>query len=227
MTDTLSPAKAVDAPVGIQLRRWWIIFAMFTAPVFFIAGQAVLPMLPDDFAGAFDGMVEHRDALLASRLLTAAGAFLFVPALVGIWSLVPRSARGWWLCLVGGVVFGVGTWCNGLSEAVLGYATHAATIVDPEAGRPVVLALDELGLIALPISYFVVIVFGAGLLLLAIGLLVARTVPIWQPLFLIIGALLSFSFPGMGVVSLVTNLPMVAAFWGMGVLVVRDMNTVR
>lgn len=225
MTDTLSPTKAVDAPVGIRLRRWWVIFAMFLAPVFFIAGQAVLPMLPDDFAGAFDGMVEHRDALLASRLLTAAGAFLFVPALIGIWSLVPNRARGWLLCLVGGVIFAVGTWCNGLSEAVLGYAVHAATSVDPDAGRPVVLALDELGPIALPISYFVVIVFGVGLLLLAVGLLVARTIPIWQPLLLILGALLSFSFAGMGMVSLLTNLPMVASFWGMGVLVARQPKT--
>lgn len=226
MIDSLSPAQAVTAPVGFRLRQLWILFAIFTAPVLFIAGQAVLPELPDNFAGAFEGMVEHRDALLASRLLTAAGAFLFVPAIVGIWSLVPSRARGWWLCLVGGIVFAVGTWCNGLSEAVLGYATHAATSGDPEAGRSVVLALDELGPIALPISYFVVIVFGVGVLMLAIGLLIARTMPIWQPLLLIIGALLSFSFAGIGMLSLLTNLPMVAAFWGMGVLVARQMKSV-
>lgn len=225
-TDTLTPTQAVAAPVGFRLRQVWILFAIFMAPVLFGVGQALLPVLPDDFTGAFAGMVEHRDALLASRLLTAAGAFLFVPAIVGIWSLVPRRARGWWLCLAGGVVFAVGTWCNGLSEAVLGYATHAATAVDPEAGSSVVLALDELGLIALPISYFVVIIFGVGVLMLAVGLLVARTIPIWQPLLLIVGALLSFSFAGMGMVALLTGLPMIASFWGIGVLVARQMKTV-
>ncbi len=226
MTDTITPTRTVLEPVGFRLRQLWILFAIFAAPVLFMAGQAVLPVLPDDFAGAFEGMVEHRDALLASRLLTAAGAFLFVPAIVGIWSLVPRRARAWWLVLAGGVVAIVGSWCNGLSEAVLGYATHAATSVDPEAGGSVVLALDELGPVALPISYFVVIVFGVGMLLLAVGLLVARTIPIWQPLLLIAGALLSFSFAGMGTISILTSLPMIAAFWAMGVLVARRAKTV-
>lgn len=225
MTDTLSPAHAVAAPVGFRLRQNWILVAMFLAPVLFTAGQAMLPVLPDEFTGAFEGMIEHRDALLASRLLTAAGAFLFVPAVVGIWSLVPRRARGSWLSLAGGIVFAVGTWCNGLSEAVLGYATHAATAVDPEAGGSVVLAMGDLGLIALPISYFVVIVFGVGVLVLAAGLLVARTVPIWQPLLLLVGALLSFSFAGMGAVALLTGLPMIASFWGMGALAARRMTT--
>lgn len=224
MTDTITPIRTVAEPVGFRLRQLWIIFALFTAPVFFAAGQALLPALADDFAGAWAGMIEHRDALLASRLLTAAGAFLFVPAIVGIWSLVPSRARGWWLCLAAGVVAAVGSWCNGLSEAVLGYATHAATSVDPEAGGAVVLALDELGLIGLPISYFVVIVFGVGMLVLAVGLVIARTIPIWQPLLLIVGALLSFSFAGMGGISLLTGLPMIAAFWGMGVLVARRMK---
>lgn len=226
MTVTIAPAETIAEPVGFRLRRLWMLFAIFAAPVLFMAGQAVLPVLPDDFAGAYQGMIEHRDALLASRLLTAAGAFLFVPAIVGIWSLVPRRARAWWLVLVGGVVAIVGSWCNGLSEAVLGYATHAATSVDPGAGGSVVLALDELGLVALPISYFVVIVFGVGMLALAVGLLVARTIPIWQPLLLIAGALLSFSFAGMGIVSILTNLPMIAAFWAMGVLVARRRKTV-
>jgi hypothetical protein len=224
MTDTLTPTQVVAAPVGFRLRQLWILFSIFAAPVIFTAGQAVLPQLADDFAGAFAGMIENRDALLASRLLTAAGAFLFVPAIVGIWSLVPSGARGWWLVLVGGIVFAVGTWCNGLSEAVLGYATHAATSGDPEAGSSVVLALDELGLIALPISYFVVIVFGMGVLLLAVGLLVTRAIPIWQPIVLIVGALLSFSFAGMGMLALLTGLPMIASFWGMGVLVARRMK---
>ena len=57
------------------------------------------------------------------------------------------------------------------------------------------------------------------------GLLVARTIPIWQPLLLIVGALLSFSFAGMGMISILTSLPMIAAFWAMGVLVARQLKT--
>lgn len=223
MSDTITPTRTGTAPVGVRLRRGWILFAIFAAPIIFTVGQALLPSLPDNFAGAFEGMVEHRDALLASRLLTALGAFLFVPAIVGVWSLVPRTARGSWISLGGGVVFAIGTWCNGLSEAVLGYATHAATSPDVpgEAGQAVVLALVSLGPIALPISYFVVIVFGIGVFMLAVGLLVARTIPLWQPVLLIVGGLLSFAFAGMGAVALLTGLPMIAAFWGMGVLASR------
>ena len=228
MSDTLAPVRTITSPVGFRLRKSWILFAIFAAPVFFTVGQTILPSLPDNFAGAYEGMVEHRDALLASRLLTAVGAFLFIPAIVGIWSLVPRTARASWLCLVGGIVFAVGTWCNGLSEAVLGYATHAATSpdVELESGKSVVFALDSLGAVALPISYFVVIVFGVGVLLLAIGLLIARTIALWMPLLMILGALLSFTFAGMGLLALVTGLPIIAAFWGMGVLTARRTKTV-
>lgn len=226
MTNTIAPAETIAEPVDLRLRQRWTILAIFAAPVLFMAGQALLPVLPDDFAGAFAGMVERRNALLGSRLLTAAGAFLFVPAIVGILSLVPRRSRASSLVLGAGVVAIVGTWCNGLSEAVLGYATHAATSVDPEAGGSVVLALDALGPVALPISYFVVIVFGLGMLGLAVGLLVARAVPVWQPILLVVGALLSFSLAGMGVVSILTHLPLVAAFWAMGLLVARKQKAV-
>lgn len=224
MTGILTPSPSLGTPVGFRLRQRWVLFAMFMAPVLFVAGQAVLPVLPQEFTGAFEGMIEHRDALLASRLLTAAGAFLFVPAIVGIWSLVPRRGKGWRCCLLGGIVFAVGTWLNGLSEAVLGYSTHAATAVAPDEGSSVVLALDNLGPIGLPISYYVVFVVGVGLLLLSIGLLGVRSMPFWQPLLLILGTLLAFAFAGMGLISLLTGLPLIAAFWGMGVSVARHVN---
>lgn len=226
MTATLRSAPTDNRPgvVGTRTRSAWLAFAIFAAPLIFTIGQSLLPVLPDDLDSAFPGMIEHRDALFASQLLTAAGAFLFVPAVVAIWSLVPRAARGAGLLLVGGIVLAVGTWSNGLSEAVLGYVGRAATssAVPPDAGASVLRALDldVLGLAGLPISFLPIPIFALGLLLTAVALIVSRSVPIWQPIAIIVGTLASFAFAGMGPIALLTGLPLIIGFWSMGILLV-------
>lgn len=196
--------------------------ALVAAPVFFVAGQALLPPLGDDFASAFAGMIEHRDQLLASRLLTAAGAFLFLLTAAPIAFLVPRGSRGSGLLRLGITLYGVGTFANGLGEVVHGYATYAATAADVprEAGGQVILGLDQ-GLVTLPISYWSIPLFGIGLLLTAVALLVSRRVGVWRPLVLLVGLVLGFSTAGLGWISAVTNLPLIIGFASLAPLAVQ------
>lgn len=215
----LTTTALAGAPATGARTRWmFAIVASVAAPVLFVAGQALLPALPDDLAGAFAAMAAERDRMLASRLLTAAGAFLFVPALLAVFALVPGGARGSRLLLVGGVVMGVGTFCNGLSQLVQGYVTHAATseAVDAAAGVSVLGALGDLGLVALPLVYPSVIAFGIGMLLIGAALLVARTLPVWQPVLLIVGGLLAFGTAGMGPIVALTAAPHAVAFASLG-----------
>lgn len=211
-------APAGASPTGARARWVLALVATVAAPVLFVAGQALLPVLPDDLAGAFAGMAAKREQMLASRLLTAAGAFLFVPALLAVFALVPAGARGSRLLLVGGVLMGTGSFLNGLSHVVQGYVTHAATseAVGPAAGVAVLGALDDLGAVALPIAFPTVIAFGVGMLVIGASLLVARVLPVWQPVLLIVGGLLAFGTAGMGAIVALTNVPMVVAFASLG-----------
>jgi len=217
-TTTTTTAPAGAPATGARTRRMFAIAACVAAPVLFVAGQALLPVLPDDLAGAFAGMAAERDRMLASRLLTAADAFLFVPALIALFALVPAGARGSRLLLAGGVVMGAGTFCNGLSHVVQGYVTHAATseAVEASAGVSVLGALGELGLIALPIAYPSVIAFGVGTLLVGAALLVARTLPVWRPVLLVAGVPLAFATAGMGPIVALTMAPLAVAFASLG-----------
>lgn len=210
---------SVDAPPTGARGRWVLaVAASVAAPVLFVAGQALLPALPDDLAGAFTAMAADREQMLASRLLTAAGAFLFVPALLAVFALVQAGARGSRLLLAGGVVMGLGSFLNGLSHVVQGYVTHAATseAVDPTAGVEVLGALGGLGAVALPIGFPSVIAFGIGMLLIGAALLVARVLPVWQPVLLVVAALLGFGTAGMGPIVALTMAPMAVAFASFG-----------
>lgn len=196
--------------------------AAVIAPVLFLAGQALLPKLVDTFPGAFDGMVANRDQLMAARLLTAAGAFLFVAAIPALLVLIGPGTPGARLLRVGAVVFGVSTFSNAVSQAVEGYATQAATApgVSYDTGLTVMRHLGE-GAVALPIGFWSIPVFALGLLLMAAALLRSRQLPVWLPVLLIIGTLLAAAMAGRGPVVALTQLPFTVAFAALGVTACR------
>ncbi len=193
------------------------------APVLFLIGQALLPSLPDTLPAAFDGMLTHRDQLIASRLFTTAGAFLFVPAAAVILHLVPAGTRGSRVLTVGSVLFGIGTFFNGLSQAVAGYATQAATSpeVTQEAGLAVMGQLGA-GAVGLPIAFWSIPLFALGLLTMGVGLIRARAVPLWQPILLIVGTLLAAALAGMGPIVALTQAPFTAGFLALAITAWRQ-----
>lgn len=183
--------------------RILILAAAIAAPILFVAGQALLPVLGRDIEPAFALMLEHRDRLMLSRLLTTAGAFSLLPAL---WLL---STLGGTTTRVGAVIAGTGTFFNAVSQAVQGYAAWAASApgLDHEATMPVLLHLDG-GPVGLPVGYWSVPVFGLGLIVLGIGLLVGRTTPRWMPALLLVGVVAAFLTAGLGPVVALTEAPL-------------------
>lgn len=179
------------------------------APLFLV-GQALLPSLPMDLPSAYAAMAEDRERVLAARLVTGLGAFLFLPAVLALARLVPRDARGRRTLLTGAALAAVGTSFNGLSQVAQGYGTHAATApgVDPTSGQVVVGALGT-GLSGLPIGYWSVPVFAVGLLVVAVALLLSRRVGAVWPSVLLVGLLLAFATAGTGPLVALTFLPFV------------------
>ena len=69
------------------------VMAAAVAPLLLVTGQALLPVLGTDVPTAFALMIEHRDQLMLSRLLTIAGAFLLLPTLALIARHGARTTR--------------------------------------------------------------------------------------------------------------------------------------
>lgn len=220
-----STRAARSNPTGTRTRRLWVCAAAVAAPVLFMAGQSLLPDLGANLDEAVASMTEQRGRLLLSRYLTTSGAFLFVPAVVALWSLAPAGVRGSRLLLVGGIMFGVGTFFNGLSQAVHGYVQHAATggALAPPDAVAIIEAMDQLGLVGLPISFLSIPLFAFGGILIGVALLCARTVPTWLPILLLVGIPLAGATAGMGPVAAVAQLPLTVGFVILGVLAARHL----
>lgn len=215
MTTFAVPRTTPRNPIGV---RSPLTLAAVLGPLLFLAGQALLPALPDRLAGALPLMFEHRDQLMAARLLTAAGAFLLAFAAVRYVALVPEG-RGARIMRVGAVAFGVASFCNALSQAVSGYATWTVTApgFDRDAAGYVVEHIES-GLVAIPLGFWSIPVFALGSLLMAAGMWRSHAVPAWLPTLLAIGTVLAGAFAGRGPVVALTQAPFTAALVAMAVL---------
>ncbi len=195
--------------------------ATIVGALLFLAGQALLPSLPDDIGDAYAGMIEHRDRLMAARLLSSAGAFLLVPAAVGI-ALLFRGVRGSRLVLVATILIGVSTFSNAVSQAVQAYGTWGATApgFDRESGQTLVENLGT-GLVGIPVGFWSIPVFALGWLLLAVGLWRSGRVATWIPVVLVVGDVMAGAFAGQGYVVALTQAPITVVLIALGVQVAR------
>lgn len=198
-----SRTMAVPAP---------LLIAAVAGPVLFLIGQSLLPVISIDIDKAFQQMLTHRDQLIAARLFTSAGAFLLVPAAVGFAHVLPRGSTGAGLLRVGAWVFGIATFCNALSQAVAGYATHTVTAAgfDPASGRTVVEQIES-GMIALPLGFWSIPAFALGSILIAVALWRSGQIPRWLPVLLIVGTVLAAALAGRGASVALTQAPFTVA----------------
>ena len=206
---TSSPVRSSLAPPA-GWRRCALIAAV-AAPVLFLVGQALLPSLPDSLPAAFDAMLAQRDRVTAAQLVTAAGGFLFLPALAVVLWLVPPGTPGRSVLVTGAVLFGLGTFSNALSQVVEAYVMRAATApgVPREAGLAVFGRLGE-GAVGIPVGFWSIPAFALGLIVMASGLLRSRALPVWQPVLVITGTLLAAATAGIGPVVALTQAPLTA-----------------
>lgn len=186
--------------------RILILAAGIAAPILFVAGQALLPNLGREVDSAFALMLQHRDQLIVSRLLTTAGAYLLLATLWLIARLGGKVTR------IGAAIAALGTFFNAFSQAVQGYAAWGATApgLEHAASMQTLLHLED-GLVGLPVSYWSIPVFGIGLVVLGVGLLVAKASRWWMPSLLLVGVVLAFFTAGLGSVVAFTQAPLAVA----------------
>lgn len=207
MTTRSAPVPAGPAPA--RTRR--LPTAVGIAGVLlFVIGQALFPALDRDPDLAFAQMLAARDQLIAARLCTVAGAFALLATVRPLGSLAP--GRGRTVMVVGLTMYAAGTFLNGLSQAVNGYAAWATTApgIDHAAAMPALLEIDA-GVVGLPVAYWSIPLFGLGVLTVGVALLIAGSTPRWMPLLLLVGAVLAFATAGLGPIVALTQAPLAVA----------------
>ncbi len=124
---------------------------------------------------------------------------------------------------VGGILLAIGAFSNGLSQAVQGYATYAATApgFDHDAGRTIVDTITS-GLVGVPLGFWSVPVFVLGCLTIAVGLLRGRRAPVWMPVLLIVGTVLAAALAGRGPVVALTQAPFTVALVSLAIFMTAE-----
>lgn len=189
-TSAASPPTTPRPDVG---RRWLMTVGLLllAGPLLFDLGYALHPSLPDDVAAALNDVDPVRDRFVVSKVMVAVGGLLLIPLVLTLRQrLVPRRGRA--LATVAVVLFTIGMASNALSQATHGYLMYWASdpSVDPAAGTAVVQAAQgSTSLVTLPVSYLSVPLFALGVLLFALALWRAGTVPRWVPVVLVLGGI--------------------------------------
>lgn len=171
-------------------RRWLLTVGLLllAGPVLFDLGYALHPSLPMEVDDALAAVAEVRTRHAAAKVMVAAGGLITIALVLAYRSLLV-PARGRLVATVGAVLVAVGMAANSLSQATHGYLLYWASgpDVDRAAGADVVAAaVSSTELVTLPVSFWSVPLFAVGLLLIAVALWRAGTVPRWVPIGIVV-----------------------------------------
>jgi hypothetical protein len=191
----LDPMTAFpDGDPSRRFRVWATVILGTLGSALLAVSSIVKPDIHGSDADVVPKLTAAADQVLAGQLVAAFGSLLLVLFVVGTWRLDTR--KGSILRLVGGTIATLGLVSNALGEIADGYAAwgsaqgHVSTATE-------IRMLDSLDSLpaGLPIAWFAVPVAVTGVLILAIGVLRASAVvPVWAPVVVILGAVLSAVF---------------------------------
>ena len=149
-------------------------------------------------------LAAHHGTGVVGGLTTSVGAFLLVPGLVGLLSLVRGPGAG--LATAGGILAGCGAVALGAGDVMITLVMGGLIQNHPDTARQVFDATATEPLMSLPFVFAPLLVL--GLVLVGASLLRARTVPRAEAVLLMIGALLIIPSTGGGMVAAVALTPL-------------------
>jgi hypothetical protein len=177
----------VEAMGELHRRKLFAGIAMIAAPLLVAIAYLIGPSLQRDSAAQMAALADAPGRMNAALIVGLIGLVLFVYAALGLAHLL-REERSWMgqiggLLAVTGLVFiGVmqGAYIAATEAAQLDVAAAAATF-DNVMGNPVMI-LAIAGSVAVAVGFVV----------LAIGLLLARTAPMWSAVLLGVGSIVQW-----------------------------------
>jgi hypothetical protein len=164
---------------------------LLAGPLLFDLGYALHPSLPEDIATALAEVEPVRDRFVVSKVMVAFGGLVLIALVLTLRQRLIRG-RGRTLATVASALAAVGLASNALSQATHGYLMFWASdpAVAPEAGASILeVAHGSSSLVTLPVSFLSVPLFAFGLLLFAVALWRAGTVPRWVPVLIVLGGI--------------------------------------
>jgi hypothetical protein len=217
---TQTPTVDEDAATALAVRSRLAATALVLAGVCLDVGHS-MSINPHGSTASYIGrMTDHHVTGVVGGLLLSAGAFLLLPGLVAILSLV--RGRGAALATAGAVLTGVGAATLGAGDVMNTLVMGALVKTHPDLASEIYTVAngDTAPLAGLPFAFAPLFVF--GLVIVAVALGRARTVPVWLAVLLGVGALLIFFSSGGGLVSAgVPTLPLAVALVLLGVRALR------
>ena len=196
-------------------------FAAITAGIGIVTGHALTidPSLP---AGTYiHDLTAHHTSGLIGGLLTSVAAFLLIPGLTALLALV--RGTGATLATLGAVLTGCAAAALGAGDTMITLVMSALVEHHPDTAATVLHVANSEALLSLPFTLAPLMVI--GLVLLGIALLRAKTVPAWQPVLLIGGALLVIPSGGGGLLTAAILTPLGVALVALGSRAARTLPT--
>ncbi len=197
-------------------RRFLVAIGMVGAPICLAVGNLLLAPSSGGSPAA-ELQAAHSGAFLAGSVIDAAGFALLGAFGVGLAMLLPRRGSvlatiAALLMLVGGVVMAGAVLTTSFVEASL--PVTAASVLQALQTSPTVGILFEFAMLA-----------ALGGILAVVALLIGRVVPVWLPILLLVGLLLSAA--GGGVVGAALTLPLLAAAVLLARALIRPQDAAR
>lgn len=198
-------------------RNRLVAVAMLLSAPLVVLGSYLFSVSSSDSPAAFvrDVAAAH-DRYVAGGLLLAAGAFLLIPAAIGLMRLA--QPRGAVVVVTGGVL-------SGIAAAVLGGGYLLMTVVigmltpaHADAATQVQQVATSSMLAGLPFVFAPLLVL--GLVISGVGLVIGGLRPRWLPILLAIGAVALHFAPDSPLGSLL-HAPVAVAIAGLGVVLLR------
>lgn len=215
-------AAAAPDPRTTRARRLLCAAALALAPVLLLVAALVELDVSDTAATAAGQIAGHRGRFLLGEMLFAAGVAALIPGAIALASLVRGRGAAWMttgacMVAVGGGSMALGIWAYG----VVGYVGTSSGVP-----RSALVALLDKGDNSPVVGLSWILGAGAllGMIVVAVGLIRARAVPLWEPILLIVAPILTF-FGGGGVLGAFLGLPLVIALVALAGEVVRAERT--
>lgn len=192
--------------------------ALGLAPVLLIVGSLVSVSSSDKAAQGVADIAADRNRFVVGNILFLLGAAALIPGALALSRLVRARGSAW--MTTGACMLAVGG--GSLSIALWSYTVMGFLGTESGVSRDAAVVMFDHGGGSLLIGAAWILGIGGllGLIVAAVGLIRARSVPLWEPILLILAPVLSF-FGEDGVVGALLGVPLAIALLALSYEVLR------
>ncbi len=198
--------------------------ALGLAPVLLVIASLVSISTSDNAAQGVADVAADRNQFVAGNILFLLGAAALIPGALALASLVRARGSAWMTTGASMMALGGGS----IAIALWSYTVVGFLGTESGVARDAAVAMFDHGDSSLLFGAAWVIGTGAllGMIIAAIGLIRARSVPLWEPVLLIIAPVVSF-FGENGVLGAALSIPLAIALIALAYEVLRMVGRSR